>query len=160
MSKIKQWYASAPTDDYGIPTIEIIIPGYGSLRYCNGFEDRYFEVDGVPHLFEASPISVGLPKKDTSGQQTLRFGFQGVEREAQIEIDRALQSLQEIRMIYRYYLNSDITTPAERPRELVVVGGTIDPPNVVFEGSYYDLLNSAWPRDRYTVETAPGIEWM
>lgn len=160
MSRIKQWRASAPTDDYGIVSLEIVIPNYDSLRFCNGFDDRYLGVNGTPKLFIASPLAVALPNKNTSGQQTLRFGFAGVNAEAQRAVDQALKERQRIEMIYRFYLNSDIMEPAERPHVMTVVGGTFEEPNVVFEGSYYDLLNSAWPRDRYTVESAPGIQWM
>lgn len=160
MSEIKHWYASAPTDRYDIATVEVQIPGHEPLRYCNGYEDRWLGVEGVPRLFEASPLSVALPKKDTSGQQTLVFGFAGVNGKAQRAVDDALATRQPIVMIYRLYLSTDLMTPAERPHVMTVVGGTFEEPNVTFEGSYYDLLNSVWQRDYYTVESAPGVKWM
>lgn len=160
MTAVAIWYASAPTDEVAIATIEINVPGKPPIRVCNGFEDQYLGVDGVPQLFEAGSLSVSLPAKNTTGQQTLRFGIAGVDGIAQRHVDDALAAGEVVTMTYRMYLASDTSAPAERPRVMTVVGGHFEGGEVVFEGSYFDLLNSAWPRERYTAETAPGIQYL
>lgn len=160
MTILKTVYASAPTDEILIPTLEIRVPGMEPLRICNGYEDRWPYVDGVPQFFEAGPLSVALPAKNTTGQQTLRFGVSGVEGIAQRYVDAALESGEVSTMVFREYLLSDPTAPARMPYVMTIVGGAFEGPDATFEGSYYDLLNSAWPRERYTAETAPGIEYL
>lgn len=153
-------YASAPTDELIIPTLEIRVPGLDPLRICNGFEDQWLYVDGVPQLFEAGPLSISLPSKNSTGQQTLRFGVSGVEGQAQRYVDAALAASGPSTMVFREYLLSDRTAPARRPYVMTIVGGAFEGAGATFEGSYYDLLNSAWPRERYTDESAPGIKYL
>lgn len=160
MTQVAVWYASAPTDELAIATIEVQVPGNDPIRICNGYEDQWLGVDGVMRFFEAGSLSVALPAKNTTGQQTLRFGVSAVSGMAQRYVDDALASGQVSTMIFREYLLSDPTTPARRPYLMTIVGGAFEGADATFEGSYYDLLNSAWPRERYTAQTAPGIQYL
>lgn len=161
MTILAEVYASAPTDEVIIPTLEIAVPGLAPIRICTGFEDHLLGVDGVMTLFEAGSLSITLPTVNaTSGQQTLQFGVANVNGIAQQHIDAALESGQATTLIYREYLSSDKTQPARRPYVMVLSGGTLEGGEAVFEASYYDLLNTAWPRERYTAETAPGIKYL
>jgi hypothetical protein len=153
-------YASAPTDEVIIPTLEIQIPNGEPIRICSGFEDQVLGVDGVYHLFEAGSLSIALPKKDTSGQQTLTFGVANVSGIAQSYIDESLESGEQVPLIFREYLVSDKSAPARRPYTMVLVGGRLEGGEAQFEGSYQDLLNQAWPRERYTAQNAPGIKYL
>lgn len=160
MTILKVWYASAPTDEYAIDSIEINVPNKEPIRICNGFEDHYLGINGVLQLFEAGALSLSLPARNTTGQQTLRFAIAGVNGIAQRHVDDALSTGAMVTMTYRMYLASDKTTPAARPCVMTVIGGTFEGGEAVFECSYYDLLNSAWPRERYTAETAPGLKYL
>lgn len=153
-------YASAPVDEIIIPTIEIPIPGMPTIRVCNGFEDLMLGVDGVFQLFEASQLEISLPGKNTSGQQSLNFGLGNVSGRVQRAVEQALESGAEIPLIYREYLNSERGAPAKTPYVMVITGGTLQGVDSSFEASYYDLLNTSWPRERYTAETAPGIRYL
>lgn len=160
MTILKTWYASAPTDNYAINAIEVNIPSKPPIRVCDGFVDQLLGVDGTQQLFEAGSLSIALPSKNTTGQQTLQFAVAGVNGLAQRYVDDALQAGDVVTMTYRMYLASDKTAPAERPRTMTVVGGTFENGECIFECSYYDLLNSAWPRERYTAESAPGLKFL
>lgn len=160
MSIIKTVYASAPTDQVIIGSLEILVPGLDPLRVAADFESHWLGVDGVMQLFEAGPLSIALPSRDTRGNQALRFGVSGVSGQAQRYVEDALKASAPSTMIYREYLSSDKTAPASRPVTMDIVGGYFEGPDAIFEGSFYDLLNSAWPRERYTSITAPGIQWL
>lgn len=160
MTMVAVWYASAPTDEVAIASLEINVPGHDPIRICNGYEDQWLGIDGVYRFFEAGSLSVALPAKNTTGQQTLSFGVPGVNGIAQRYVDDALEAGEVVTMTYRMYLVSDKSAPAERPRVMTVVGGGFEGADATFEGSYYDLLNSAWPRERYTVESAPGVQYL
>ncbi|MFA5489612.1 MAG: DUF1833 family protein [Candidimonas sp.] len=153
-------YASAPTGELIIPSLEILIPGTDPIRVCNGFEDQWLGVAGQYFLFEATPLAVALPSKNTSGQQTLSFGIPGVSGRAERQVDHALETGAQVKLIYREYLESDKSAPARRPYVMTMAGGVFEGPEVSFEASYYDLLNTAWPRERYTAESAPGIKYL
>src|SRR5690554_4357054 len=90
MTEVAVWYASAPTDEVAIASIEVNVPGKEPIRICNGFEDHWLGVDGVLRLFESGSLSVSLPARNATGQQTLRFGVPGVSGVAQRYVDDAL----------------------------------------------------------------------
>lgn len=160
MTILKTVLASAPTDVTLIPTIEVNVPGHAPIRIARGYENHMLGVDGVMQEFEAGPIDVSLPKKNTSGNQTLNFAIADINGQSQKYVDAALESGKEIKMTYRSYLSTDKSSPAERPLELTVVGGRLVKTDATFEASYHDLLNTAWPRERYTAEVAPGVKYL
>lgn len=160
MTEVAVWYASAPTNEYAIASLEFNAPGVDPIRICNGFEDQWLSVGGVPQLFTAVNLAVALPAKNTTGQQTLRFGFPADIGAVQKKVDEILASGSVATMTYRMYLASDPSVPAETPRVMTVVGGTFEGIEAIFEGSYFDILNTAWPRDFYTAESAPGVQYL
>lgn len=160
MTILKIVYASAPTGEVIIPSLEIQIPNGEPVRICDGFEDHLLGVDGEYKLFEAGSLSIALPAKNTTGQQALTFGVPNANGLAQRYVDDALESGVRVPLIYREYLASDKSAPARRPYVLTMGGGVFEGMEAQFEASYYDLLNSAWPRERYTAETAPGIKYL
>lgn len=160
MTILEVVYASAPTDSKLIHTLEISTPGLEPIRICQGYDNYLLGVDGQMVPFEAGAIELSLPARNASGQQTLRFGIAGVNERAQREVDRALENGQIVTLVCRTYLESDITAPAERPYVMTLNGGQFEDGQFMADGSYYDLLNTAWPRERYTAETAPGIQWL
>lgn len=153
-------YASRPVDNMVFSTLEINIPDVDPVRMVADYFDHEFGVDGVNQLFKASPLSIGLPNKNNSGQQVIRFGFAFRGAEVQRMIDKALDSDTPSTMTYREYLLSDKSAPAKRPYVMTIIGGRIEGAEVVFEGSYYDLINSAWPRQHYTTLNAPGVKYL
>lgn len=161
MSIIAEVYASAPAGELIIPTLEIRVPGHDWLRICCGFEDHLLGIEGGEYvLFEAGSLSVSLPAKNSSGMQTLNFGVSNVRGTAQRYVHDALQADSTVLLIYREYLESDKSQPARRPRTMTLRGGTFERGEAQFECGYYDLLNTAWPRERYTPENAPGIKYL
>lgn len=153
-------YASAPTSEILFPTLEIQVPGNEPIRLVNGYEDQNFGVDGFMRLFTACPISVALPKKDTSGRQKLTFGIGSTNGEIQRYVDDALESGNLVPLIYREYLLSDKSAPARKPYVMNMSGGSLEANIAKLEASYYDLLNAAWPRERYTAQNSPGLKYV
>jgi hypothetical protein len=154
-------YASAPPAEVLIPTLEITHDSIAPIRLCAGFEDVVAEIeDGSSVRFEATAIGIALPKRDTSGQQHLTFALDGVSGIAQQRLDEALEAGGQVTITYRTYLASDLTAPAEPALVMTLVSGRFERATVQLQAAYYDLLNYAWPRDRYTAEFAPGIKYL
>lgn len=160
MTQLAVVYASAPADEVILSTLEIAVPGLDPVRVVADFVDHELGVDGVMRRFEAASLTVTLPQQGTTGQQNLTFSVSNASGRAQGLVDAALTAGGQVQLIYREYLSSDKTQPARRPYTMVMTGGELQGVEAVFEASYYDLLNTAWPRERYTVETAPGLKYL
>ena len=160
MTILKTVYASAPEDELILITLELHLSPEHVLRVVQGFENQMLAVDGVYHEFTAAAISVALPSSNTRGQQTLRFSIGGVNHLAQKYIDEALEHSTPITLIYREYLESDKSVPARQPYVMNLSGLQLEGDGAQIEASYWDILNYAWPRQRYTEETAPGIKYL
>ena len=61
-------------------------------------------------------------------------------------------------LTYTEYLEADKATPARTPITMVIVGGECSALSVQVEAQYFDMLNFAWPRERYTADKAPGTK--
>lgn len=160
MTVLEQVYASG--GDVLINTLELSCDAWAeSILLCDGFEDHAcMTEDGRAVTFMASGIAVELPDRGTSGGQKLTFAIDNVTGEAQQKIDAALEAEERIILTYRCYLASDKSAPAEAPYRMTVLDGEISGPSVQVEAGYYDLINSAWPRDLYTTEFAPGLKYL
>lgn len=149
-------YASAPTDKVIFHTLEIESEGMQSIRLVHGYDDMVLG----GQLFEACQMSIGLPEKNTAGNQTLRFGVGLVDSRALKAVRAAQETGAVVFLLYREFLNSDPSTPARKMLRMEVVGGEFGDGVLQVEASYFDMLNFAWPRDWYTAENAPGLKYL
>lgn len=154
-------YASAPDDVYRIQTLTIEMPTGEHVRLVNGFVEETLGVEGVPQVFEPCGMDIDLPAKDDSGNQTLKFAL-GVLDDDRINglIEQALESGQVVYLVYREYLSTDTSAPALAPIRMNVQGGVFESGELGIEGSYFDMLNTRWPRQSYTIELAPGVKYL
>ena len=132
-----------------------------SVYLTVGFKDVTATLEtSATVTFIACGMDIALPDKDASGNQSLMFAIDNITGEAQRFVDDALTAGGEMLLIYREYLASDLSTPVSVPKTLNIIGGTFEGGTFQAEASYYDMLNTAWPRDRYTADFAPGIKYM
>ena len=160
MTILERVYASG--GDVIISTLELTCAAWSEpILLCNGFEDQsVLDENGRALTFLASGIAVSLPARTNSGAQNLNFAIDNVTGEAQAKIDAALEAGQQVSLIFRTYLASDLTAPAEAPYRMKVLGGTISGSQVQIQAGYFDLINVAWPRDLYTTQFAPGLKYL
>lgn len=158
MTLLQRVYASAPTGSVIVRTLDIRVTGQDPVFLCDGFNPvtAALETDEVV-TFEPGNLVINLPRKDDSGQQSLRFGLWNVTSQAQDIINAALEDGGQVPVIYREYLLDDLGSPAAAPLPFVMVGGEFQGIELHIEASYYDILNTAWPRERYTSLNAPGL---
>ena len=161
MTTLSAVYASAPSAEVLIPTLEIKHPAIPAIRTCAGFENHTVTLEtGEEVTFEASGLDVSLPARNASGQQNLVFAVENVTGIAQRGIEDALAEGGEISVIFRSFLASDLSTPAEPPLRMVLVGADFEGSTVQVTASYHDIINQAWPRERYTADFAPGLRYI
>lgn len=161
MSLLETVYASGG-DDVLIATIELACPIWSEpILICQGFEDQTVTTeDGRTLTFIAAGISVALPKRNNSGSQTLTFAIDNVTGRAQRLIDDALEAEARVMLTFRVYLESDKSAPAENPFVATVLNGKMRGATVQINAGFFDLINTAWPRDLYTSRFAPGLRYL
>jgi hypothetical protein len=81
-------------------------------------------------------------------------------REAQKLIDQAIESGERVTLIFRHYLSSDLSAPAEPPYRFVVREGGMEGSTLNVSAAFFDMINTAWPRNFYTADFAPGIKYL
>lgn len=160
MTILERVFASAGTDVV-IPTLEITCAAWSApILLTNGYEDHTCVTEDARTLtFKAAAIGVSLPKRDTSGTQKLNFVIDNVTGEAQQLIDQALDAGEMIHLTFRHYLASNKTEPAENPLKFVIKGGEMEGSQIKVSASFFDMINTAWPRRFYTPDFAPGLRW-
>lgn len=160
MTILERVFASGGTEVV-IPTLEITCTAWETpLLLCNGFEDHACTTEDARSLtFVAAGIAVALPKRDTAGTQVLTFAIDNVSGQAQQLVDQALDAGTRINLIFRQYLSSDKTAPAEPPLRFVVRDGAIEGTALQVNAAFYDAINTAWPRAFYTAEFSPGLRY-
>lgn len=159
MTILEQVYASG--GDVIISTIELSCAAWAApILICNGFEDQnVIDENGRALTFIAAGIDVALPEKGNRGSQMLTFAIDNVTGEAQAKIDAALEAEERVTLIFRTYLASDLTAPAETPYRMTVLGGDISGSAVQIQAGFFDMIGVAWPRDLYTTNFAPGLRY-
>lgn len=161
MSIIETVYASAPAEYVILPTLEILVPGHEPIRVVAAYEDLTATLETEETVtFKAGPFEYKEPSKDTRGNQTLTFAIANVTGEAQEAVEAALEMDAEVPINYRVYLSTDLSAPAKQPYKMILRGGTFEGIMVQVEAGYYDLLNTQWPRKRYTSEFCPGLRYI
>jgi hypothetical protein len=148
--------------DVEIPTIELSCSAWEeSLFLCAGFADQTFTLeDDTVQIFQATGLDATLPKKDNQGSQVLGVAIDNVRGDAQRLLDAAKAVSAKVYMVYRLYLESDPTAPAERPMVLEVLSFSAEGPTIELQGGYFNMVVSAWPRFRYTAEFSPGVKYI
>jgi len=161
MSIIETVYASAPSDKVILATLEILVPDFEPIRVVAAYEDLTAILEtGETVTFLAGPFEHKEPSKNTRGNQTLQFSIANVTGEAQKAVEAALDADAEVPVNYRLFLSTDLTAPAKAPYKMILRGGTFEGIMVSIEAGYFDLLNTSWPRKRYTAAIAPGLRYI
>lgn len=161
MTAIETLYASGGRAVI-IPTLELFCtPWAAPLYLCSGFDDIVATTEGgVTAKFTATAFDAALPKRDNSGNQSLSFAIDNVTGEAQQLIDQALDARAKISMVFRVFLSTDLSVPAEAPYRMTVLSGFMEGASVQLQAGYFDLINLAWPRRKYTLAFAPCLRYI
>lgn len=160
---MREILSSAPTRFMKIPAIMISIDGTDPICLCHAYRDYDLEIDGVVRTFIGSQITYSMPKKDTTGGQTLSFGFAGVSREAseKIRIARDTEAPVKVELLIFIEDAEDKTHQLGlRLRKMELLDSNINGDVCTFQAQYNGTLTNRYPREFYTSESAPGITYI
>lgn len=145
-----------------IRTLELTSPGWAEPVFiCNGFDDvTAVTEDARTVTFIAANIDIALAAKNNKGNQTLAFAVDNTTGMASRLIDQAIEAKARVTAIYRTYLNTNLSAPAEKPYVLTVLSGSVQGQQAQLDTGYFNMIGVAWPRALYTVNFAPALRYI
>ncbi|MDT7451256.1 DUF1833 family protein [Citrobacter koseri] len=159
MTVLNRLYASSGPEVI-IETLQINI-GDEVLYLCKGYEDITATTEnGDSITFTASAIDIALPARNSDGTQDLQFAISNIDGEASTAIRSALDNLSSASLTYRNYVSTDLAAPASVPYTLAIKSGTWTATQAQITAGYMNVLDTAWPRYRYTLNNFPGLRYI
>ena len=159
MTVLNRLYASSG-DEVIIETLQINI-GSGVYYLCKGFEDITAVTEsGDTITFIAAAIDIALPARNSDGTQDLQFAVDNIDGVTSTAIRAGLENLSNAFLTYRNYVSTDLSAPASVPYTLAIKSGSWTATQAQITAGYMNVLDTAWPRYRYTLPNYPGLRYM
>lgn len=159
MTVLNRLYASSGSEVI-IDTLQITVGGQ-DFWLTNGWDDITVTLEnGQQATFTASAIDIAIPARNDDGTQDLKFAISNIEGKVSTIIRNALENKSEGSIRFRRYVSTDFTAPAARPYTLKIKSGFWKAPVVNITAGYMNILDTAWPRYRYTLPDFPGLRYL
>lgn len=163
MKAIEIAYASAPADDPIIHSLQLINPDFdtGEFCLCSGFDDLDMGLEsGKQKQFFAMGLGIQLPERSITGRMDLSFGIGNITGYIRQQMLKAKNGKHETQLIYRPYLASDLSFPANPPLRMTVVGYADDRQTATILASFRNLMDRRWPSVLFTPQKYPGVKYV
>ncbi|KDN14051.1 ArsR family transcriptional regulator [Snodgrassella communis] len=159
MTILNRLYASSGSEIiYGTVQIDV---GTTSYYLVKGWDDiRCTLENGQTVDFVAAAIDLALPARNKDGTQDLKLAIGNIEGIVSSQIRASLNVLENAAITYRTYVSTDLTAPAAKPFTLAVKSGFWTAEQVQITAGYLNVLDTAWPRYRYTLADFPGLRYI
>ncbi|MDX6915636.1 DUF1833 family protein [Pectobacterium carotovorum] len=159
MTILNRLYASSGSEVI-IDTLQINVGGY--IYYLTkGWDDITVTLeDGETATFLASAIDIALPARNADGTQDLKFAISNIDGIVSNSILSALENLNGATVTYRRYISTDLSAPAVNPFTMAIKSGYWTAVEVQITAGYMNVLDTAWPRYRYTLPNFPGLRYL
>lgn len=163
---IKEAYASAPSDDVILHTIELRHASFATpirvvrdhIALSATLESDAPENPGETVTFVAFAFNFRLPDANKTTVPEIEITIDNASAELIGYLDVAAQTADMIELTYRPYLASDTSAPQmDPPITLVVREINCDVFRVVARAGFGDLANKRYPSEIYTSERFPGL---
>lgn len=159
MTILNRLYASSGLEVI-IETLQINI-GDDVHYLCKGYDDITATTEnGDVITYQACGIDIALPARNSDGTQDLVFAICNVDGVVSTRIRDALDDLQNASLTYRNYVSTDLNAPASPPNTLAIKSGYWTATQVNITAGYMNILDTAWPRYRYTLNHFPGLRYI
>ncbi|HBZ1510210.1 TPA: DUF1833 domain-containing protein, partial [Klebsiella pneumoniae] len=110
--------------------------------------------------FTACAIDIALPARNADGTQDLKFALCNIDGVVSTAIRYALANRLPAWLTYRSYISTDLAAPAAVPYTLKIKSGSWTATEVQITAGYMNILDTAWPRFRYTLPVFPGLRYI
>jgi len=159
MTVLNRLYASSGSEVI-IETLQIVVRNK-TFWLTKGWDDITATIeDGTAQLFEACGIDLALPARNTDGTQDLKFAISNIKGVVSSAIRDAIDDLSNAKLTYRCFISTDLSAPAGTPFTLSIKSGYWTALEVQLSAGYMNILDTAWPRYRYTLVDFPGLRYI
>lgn len=158
-SVLNRLYASSG-EEVILDTLQINVGGQ-SYWLTRGWDDITVILEtGAQATFTGSAIDVALPARNSDGTQDLKFAISNIDGVVSTAIRNALDNLSNASLTFRRYISTDLSAPASPPFTLTIKEGSWTATEVQITAGYMNILDTAWPRFRYTLPLFPGLRYL
>ncbi|HGM5351280.1 TPA: DUF1833 family protein [Serratia marcescens] len=159
MTVLNRLYASSGSEVI-IETLQIVVGGT-TYWLTRGWDDITATLEsGAQATFTACGIDLSLPARNSDGTQDLKFAICNIDGTVSNAIRDALGNQEIGTLTYRHYLSTDLTAPASPPFTLTIKSGYWTSIEVQITAGYMNVLDTAWPRRRFTLPDYPGLRYL
>lgn len=156
---LNRLYASGG-DEVILDTLQITVGGQ-SYWLTRGWDDITVTLEtGGKATFTGSAIDVALPARNSDGTQDLKFAISNIDGVVSTAIRNALDNLSSASLTFRRYVSTDLSAPAAPPFTLAIKEGSWTATEVQITAGYMNILDTSWPRYRYTLTDFPGLRYL
>lgn len=156
---LRQWFAAGGAA-VRYETIALSHPAFSKTHYLvNGHQSITATLEDDETVIDWQPLAMQLrlPEKGVQGRESLQITLDGVSREILQELEaQADAPRQPITLVYREYLDSDLSGPQDI-RTLTLRNPRCNARQVTAEASFLDAINTPFPRINYTSSSHPWL---
>lgn len=158
---IEEAYATAKTVAVVVYTIEINHSAWTSpvliTNYGNDFQA--YDEGSVLKTFVNSSFKAKRTIKDDQGRVSMSIELDNTNLSVKQLIEQALEVNENPTLVFRVYLSTDITQPAEFPLNLIVESSSSNVMTVTLNCTNGDDINLQFPRPEFDYKAAnfPGL---
>lgn len=159
MTVLSRLYASSGKEVL-IETLQICV-GDQNYWLTKGWDNITATLEnGEMETFEGCAIDIALPARNGDGTQDLKFAISNIDGVVSTAIRNALEKSESATLTYRSYLSTDLNAPAAVPFTLEIKNGSWTATEVQITAGYMNVLDTLWPRRRFTLCEFAGLRYI
>lgn len=153
---------SAPTDDARLFLMQLDCAAWSEpVRLALSSSDETVTLPGGEDAtFVTSGLTINLPSQELSGTQDLAFGIAGVTVDVLEKVDAAIDADSPVTATLLLYTQVNRSAPQKTPLTLEVTSVKADDETIQCAARARDIINTAFPRLRYTLANTPGLKYL
>ena len=159
MSILKRLYASAGSEI--IHEVLQVTDGITTYYLSKGWDELVVTLENGS-IVTCTPcgMDLAIPARNDDGTQDLNFALSNIDGIASAFVRSALAGGRSMSLVYRVYTSDDLGAPSHAPSRFKIKSGTVTATQVSITAGYFDLLDTAWPRNTYNLNKFPGLGYL
>lgn len=157
---IKEAYAVAPATEVIIETLELSHPKLEETLYIVKQREGITATleNGESVYFEPVGFTFSLPAAGENGRQDMQISIDNVDRRISDFIDKAKLFFSPVKVVFRPYLNTDLTAPQMNPPLVLALQDvSVTTQVVAARATFADILNQKFPKEYYLRSRFPSL---
>jgi len=158
---IKEAFALAPADQVILDTLEIRQGTVQEPVYLvRSSREIYAKTEDAQfHLFIPVGFQITLPAENTEGFRSLNITIDNVGKSVLNFINTSKSHRVPVEVVYRPYLNTDLSTPQMNPPLVFYLKDIqVTPQQIVGKATFMELVNRKFPSELYTRLRFPFLQ--